>query len=645
MAIRNSGEGKQISFALGVDDTSVVDSPEVRGTLSKALNADLVDDSLAKKRNGYAPVNSDAAWGTRRVREGYEYTNSSGTKEVLVYGEEETTTGTSGILGKLNSTLIPSTIVSGLADGVKPSIVQFGTLAFVFNENDDFVYDGTTTRQIGITAPTTAPTFNTTINGDLNQSSTYLFVYTYYNSTTGAESSPSEASAAMTTGGSAITDGIRINVTAGSSTTADYINIYRTVAGGSTFFYDGQTAIASTTYDSTISDGSLGQQLELDNSRPTLCKYAIACDNRLFIAGDSTNPNRVYFSKIGINGAMPESFQAADFADCAITDGDKIIGLNATSNNTVIVLKERSVGRLTRLDNFAAGLELEGSSKYLYEEISRSTTAVNHHSMVSVESLVIWLGKDDVYGTDGVNLLRFGQRIRVTIEDLNFTQPTKFSAVRKTGTKQVIFSVCRAGETEADFQLVGHYRNFPVIAWTYYSPGESTATHPGIRAASMFEFTETSTGKRRVYFGNSNADGYIYLMDTGSDDNTYGIYFDVRLPWDAQSRPARVKMFHSYYTLATGNGSQYNLTHTLEVNNDESIIKTALSPLYDSSNTNWEAANWEDFYWGSLKYISTKFFSRKRAYFARYGVQNINANEPIAIKGITSVVQLDPIHR
>jgi hypothetical protein len=657
MGIRQEQAQRYESFVYGVDDTSPIDSAETKGTLSVALNCDLVDDALVKKRNGYTVVNGTAWSGIARIRKGFEYVKSDGSLQNLVYGEANPVTGTSAKFGKITAPTITD-IKTGLVDALQPSIVQFRSLAFVFNGTDDFIYDGTSTRQIGITAPVNAATFNTTINGNLNQSSNYLVIYTYRNSTTGAESSASPASAVMTTGGTAATDGLRVNVTAGDSATADQIRVYRTVAGGSTFFYDTDVAISATTADLVNSDATIsvaGRQLEPDNSRlPEKAKYAIIQDNRVFVAGFVSNPNRVQYSKVGQNGSMPESFQAQDFVDCNITDGDKIIGLNRV-NSVVLVLKQRSVGKLTPIIVPSSDPELAGSRKYVYEEIARDITGVSNEVFLSVDTFAIWLGTDDIYATDGSQIFRsststlqtttngIARRILSTYRTINFTQKTKFSAVNKVDTQQILFSCPRSGQAESDFQFVAHYRNFPLIAFTYYSPGADTSTHPGITAASLFAATESNV--RVYYFGDSGTSGKVYKLNSGTNDNGKGIYWDVRLPWDSNGDPSQPKLFHSYYLFAVGDGSGDSITHTFEREKLAIVVDTASTALALDPGSTWGAPAWGSFAWASTSLLPLRFAPHLKAHYGRYGFNNINADQPMSVIGLLRVVTGVPIRR
>jgi hypothetical protein len=171
----------------GLDTTSNLVSVDP-AYLITANNADILEDGALSKRKGYISVlNSD--WGSRTIRAGYEFTYSSAlSKKIVLYGM--TGAGSSGIFGYIDGAGAVQTISSSLATQ-KPSIIQFGDLLFVYNGTDDFVYDGTNTYQIGITPPAATPGLASNVNGSLVVGGTYSVAYTYYNSVTHAESSPS----------------------------------------------------------------------------------------------------------------------------------------------------------------------------------------------------------------------------------------------------------------------------------------------------------------------------------------------------------------------------------------------------------------------------------------------------------------------
>ena len=640
MGIRDAAGDQYLSFIEGVDNTTAIGSDELRGTLSIAENTDLVDESLAKKRAGYTNVTT---WSSFNIRGGLEYKNVDGNRQNLVYGESSTLTGSSGILGTFSGTTSPTTLRSGLLDGVKPSLCQYRSLAFLFNGRDNLLFDGNTVRQIGIDAPTSAPTFITNITGEQVPSGSYLFAYAYYNSQTGAESNLSPISDSFVAGATASLAGFRIGVAAGSATTADKIRIYRSVSGGQILFFEDEVDITETSFDSVALDAGLGTEAELDNSRLSeAAKFGIVADNRLFVGGFASNPNRVQYSKVGISGPMPESFQALDFIDCNINDGDRVVGLGKAGDN-VVVIKERSVGRLIRVASDTGGLERQGSVKYLYEEFSSEVTGLSHHLILSLDNIVLWFGRDDIYGTDGSQIFRFGKRVRNTIKSLDFNLAYKWSSLVKTDSQQLIFAVTKEGKSECDFQFVGHYRNFPKIAFTFYTAGPDTTTHPGLVVGSFFSVT--TNGLTKFYFGTASANGKIHQMDIGDNDNGYAIYWKMGLPWDGGRQKMAKKHFHSYYLFAAGSGVSPNNTiiHKLETNTNSITVATATSTLV-GTNPLWSSVKWSQFNWADVRFNPLKFFPNKKAYFARYTFENTYANQPVAVRALAGVWQPCHLH-
>jgi len=635
MPIRNGSEIEYGQFSEGVDDSTPIDSPESAGTLSIGDNTDLVTDSLAVKRNGYATLFTISSALYRAAK---EHTSSSGTSSVLLYSEASTLNGVSGKWSVWDGATA-STLTSGLHDGVRPSVAQFKSQTFVFDGYNDFATNGTTTHRIGIPPPTSAPTFKKNIAGSKNTSGNYVGVYTYYNSQTGAESSPSPASEIVTTGATANKAGIRWNITAGDSSLADTIKFYITVSGGNLYFLDGTTTITATTYDATVVDTGLGRQLEPDNSllfeKGTIVQ---AADNRLLVAGFATNPNRIHYSKIGSNGPMPESFQAADFVDCDLNDGDKIVdmGLAGTS---IIVVKERSVGRLIKIQASSGGVETSGSTKYVYERISGETTGVTHGLTKTIGNVCLWLGRDNIYGTDGVNIVRFGRRIRRALSRIDFRYAWKFHSYQKTDTQKVIWNVCKQGQTEPNYQIVGHYANFPKIPFTFYTPGPVLATHPGMPAGCMVE--ATVNGEKQSWFGSNTGNGKVYRFDYGSSDDSLGIYWRLGTPWFAARKLGTLKKAHSCYANIAGGGASPNnvILQELQVNQKETTVYSRSETLPGNVTTWGGSMTWADDDWSDIDWSPIKMHPGRTCYSMRYILSNTYARQPAAIKGLKLVMQ------
>lgn len=147
---------------------------------------------------------------------------------------------------------------TGFTDGNVFDYLNYGDELFYSNGVDDpriasIIAGVPDFRNWGIVAPTTAPTFDA--DSGTGITGTYSYVYTYYNSVSGHESSASPISA----------DRVVVNKTinlsglvASADPQVDKIHIYRTTTGGATYFYLAEISNGTTTYADNINDTALG---------------------------------------------------------------------------------------------------------------------------------------------------------------------------------------------------------------------------------------------------------------------------------------------------------------------------------------------------------------------------------------------------
>lgn len=145
-----------------------------------------------------------------------------------------------------------------------------------FNDttNQIFALNGTDKKRItasgvnewGIAAPTTVPTIG--VGAGTGLTGTYNAKYTYARlsgSTVIAESNPSGAA---TSGQALSNEDLEVNWTASSDSQVTHVRIYRTLAGGSEYFFDQNVAIGTVTVDTSTADASLGGLVATNHDRP-----------------------------------------------------------------------------------------------------------------------------------------------------------------------------------------------------------------------------------------------------------------------------------------------------------------------------------------------------------------------------------------
>lgn len=631
MSLRNNIFDSEFQSPRGLDTTSPIATVQP-GYVREAKNVNLGLSGGYTKREGYENQAS-TPWGSRDVTAGIEYKTAAGLTKVLVFGTDGTASG--GIFGEFASGSV-SAISSSLSGTVRPNFVQFDALCFFYNGTDaPILYDGTATRQVGITKPATAPTAVQGTTGSLTQLGTYIAAYTYYNSVTGAESSPSALSASVTLTGA--NDDITWTISAGSATTADTIRFYRSVANGNTLYLEGTAAISATSFISTAADSALGRQIELDNSRITdllatsnYARFPTVADNRVFL---KTGVNEIRFSKIGQEGPMPESFEAKAVVTTVgrLGANDDIVGLNRI-NQLPIVIKESSLGRLDPIGLPDTTLSRDNVA-YVYREISDVVGGVSHNAAAQVLGELVFLSKDNIYATDGIRVRPIADSIQATIRSLGFTstQRPQLSMINDVEKRRIYIS-CFASSiaTNPTTVLVGDYQLYPDFRWTTYEPGTNTTTHPGIIPGCFFHVTNTSTGKLDVYFGNTQANGKIYKMNEGDNDDTKGIYMRIVTRPYFGGNPLLYKLYKKAEIQAQGDGNDYDLTictiYDLTGTEEECIPLSlyANAYLYDNASSLYDTAMYAD---DSVKQL--EYYMHRKAKYLQLVIKQTEADAPV----------------
>lgn len=140
--------------------------------------------------------------------------------------------------------------------------------------------------------------------------------------------------------------------------------------------------------------------------------------DRLWIAGNTKNPDRVYFSTASINGADIEDWtvpieeaeanQHGGFIDVRSYDGGKIIGMKVIFNN-VVIFKNKTAYKIF------------GNSPDNYElvQLFSSNGAIADKSICVGNNGAYFLNNDGIYFYDGTNTNLISQKIQKTLKKLN----------------------------------------------------------------------------------------------------------------------------------------------------------------------------------------------------------------------------------
>lgn len=141
--------------------------------------------------------------------------------------------------------------------------------------------------------------------------------------------------------------------------------------------------------------------------------------DRLWIAGDKDNPDRLYFSTTNTNGADIQDFTVplaeeeeinmhGGFIDVRTYDGSKIIGLKKVFNS-LVVFKEKSAHKVYG----------SSPSNYQMVDLFNSNGAIANRSICTGTNGCFFLNSDGIYYYDGTNTNLISQKIQKIIKRMN----------------------------------------------------------------------------------------------------------------------------------------------------------------------------------------------------------------------------------
>ena len=633
-------------LALGVDTTSAVNGVQP-GYARNALNCNL-EGGWTKRDGTLRQLTS--IWTGLAIRNGVEYRKLNGTTQRLFFGTDDTGVAK---LGKDDGLGGITDVVTGLAAGNRLAFAQIEERLYCFNGdsvNAPFVYEGVGARTLGIEAPLAAPSTTPSTGGDLEEGP-YIFSYTYVIRDAAtlkiiAESSPAElASITLTSTQNRVVLGVVASTATVSGSLEIVIRIWRTVVSGSVPFLQSTHPNVTASINCDLADDALDvQQMELDNSLLdsfdgyTKAQFPVIARNRLFVAHE--NRNEVRFSKISQNGALLESFPALNYSTVEGIHGaaDRIVGMGQI-NGVPIVLKERSLGRLEEV-GLPDITQAEDLVTYLYREISQTIGGISHFGQVQVFEELLFIGKDNVYATDGQRIRPIAPLLASTIRSLDFrpSKKNKISMTNDTKYRRVYIQVFQnQAAAQPTFTLVGDYSSYPDFKWTFYGAGTNATTHPGLRVGSFFQFTNSTDGSLETYFGNSNKDGQYYKMNTGTFDDDAGtergIAFKVVSRPYAMQQPLIVKLFKRVRIFAQAADDTYNLEFCsiFDLSSEEEFCEDFTIP---GIGNNWDENDWDtELIWAGPALAELNYDPHRKAKYMQLVFNQIEKDAPVTLLG------------
>lgn len=252
--------------------------------------------------------------------------------------------------------------------------------------------------------------------------------------------------------------------------------------------------------------------------------YALS---RLFVAGDSDNPSRLYYSA---GGSQIDDFSTGNgggWIDVAKNDGDRITSIYFFQN-TILISKNRSWWKFSFT---AAGLPQ-------LELITNEIGCISYRTVKMVNNSVWFLAMRDgrpVVGSIG-NVQNYFNALRYTEQSLKISTGALLDSANVmylenacAFTFRNIYGVCLAhGSSTTNNKVFAYDARFN--AWL--------GVWDNINANAFFTYQDAS-GNEDLYYC-SETSGYVVKMFTGTDDNGTAI------SWKIQTKNFNQKLFDQY---------------------------------------------------------------------------------------------------
>lgn len=396
--------------------------------------------------------------------------------------------------GKLDGTgiaALPFVGRSAYTSSTKPwKMVQLKDIVYAARVDAGTVQriDGAVVMDAGIPAPTSAPT---TVEGAAGAlaAGAYIYVITFLNSATGAESDFGTKSTSLT-----ITADKKIDLTAipvSSNGQVNARNIYRTEADqtGEYFFVAQLTDNTTTTYTDNVKDEDLDTRASLDNGLPPgSLIFCEAWAERLWVMNKET----VFFSRAG----LPESMSADFSIPILVNDGHVLRGMAAQADRLI-------VGKTNKM-HYIRG---DDESNFGRHTLSDRHGLFAGHSLVVVEGVAFWFGGTDFFLNDGTKTLSIGNPfVRDTIDAMTDAE----KEILVSWVFEELNWYCTAAPTSG-LILVANYKT---QTWTIFEHGSLGAPVYCTTVADA----DFGTIMYAVF-----ADGFLYQWHSGIDDNGQAI--------------------------------------------------------------------------------------------------------------------------
>lgn len=340
-------------------------------------------------------------------------------------------------------------------------------------------------------------------------------------------------------------------------------------------------------------------------------------ENYMFMGNVLVSSNRratrLYWSSLD----DAETWDAADFVEIGLDDGQEITALKALGDRLVI-FKERSI----YIGLFTGDPEIP----FVFKKTQSSVGAISRHSIQEINNGLVFLSYDGLYFFDGITSTKISDRINTTLQGYSKGRFQYAVSGYQREFNRYWIAFTSSGSSQHDRVITWDTLNNAFSVYVGHTP-------------NAFETLEIN-GEERIYFGDYA--GFAYRADTGTSDNPEGTataisaYFKTRwFDFGDQANQKAIPQIVIYYEYSA---STLNFSYSYDL--EEGDQNTQSFDL-EALGAKWDAANWDEATWG----VSGGSFRRRdldgRGRLIRFKFANETLDEVFQINGVGMNVHLE----
>lgn len=324
--------------------------------------------------------------------------------------------------------------------------------------------------------------------------------------------------------------------------------------------------------------------------------------------------SRFYWSAI----KSISSWDAADFIDVSLDDGQTITGLKVLGDR-LVVFKERSIHVVT----FTGDADIP----FTVQKSNSDVGCINHFSIQEANNGLIFLATDGLYIFDGNNSYKISDKVTTTLLGLATNRFNVACSMYQHNKNRYWLSLTTSGGSS----------NNRVLVWDSFN--EAFSIYKGHNASSMCIVYSSGTDER-PYFGDYS--GFVYRADTGTDDyplnavTAIDAYYYTR--WESFEELVGKKVNPHLFIYYQNFNATLTHSYSYDFNSGDQYSSTFSTA---SSGALWGTAVWGSFTWAKEGGDFKKRDLRGSGRLIRHKVSNMNAGETFQINGIGYEAYMD----